>query len=305
MSVQPGTAGTVERVAVPEGGEVTASVRPLQMTVQTFLENRLAAVGLLVILAMVLFSFVGPLIYHTNQTTLVPLQANQPPSGRHPLGTDAVGFDILGRVMVGGQSSLEIGLTVAVAGTFIGVVYGAVSGVVGGVLDAAMMRFLDALFSIPTLFVLLILADIFKPSLPLLIVVLAVISWLGPARLVRGETLAFRTRDFVVASRLVGGGRLWVIRRHIVPNVIGVVVVNASFQVVDAILALASLTYLGLGLPSTASWGGMLSDGINNIYNGYWWEIYPAGLALVITVVAFSLVGDALRDTFETRLSTR
>ncbi len=304
MSVQPGTATTVAPPGAPEGGDVTTAVRPLQMTVQTFLENRLAAVGLIAIVAVALFSFVGPLLYHTNQVTLQPLRANEAPTGRHPLGTDAVGFDILGRLMVGGQSSLEIGVAVAVAGTAIGVVYGAVAGIVGGLVDAAMMRVLDAMFSIPTLFILLILADIFKPSLPLLIVVLAVLSWLGPARLVRGETLALRTRDFVVASRLAGGRRLWIIRRHILPNVIGVVVVSASFQVVNAILALASLTYLGLGLPNTPSWGGMLSDGINNIYNGYWWEIYPAGLALVLIVVAFSLVGDALRDSFEARLSS-
>lgn len=305
MSVQPGTVSVVGPPGAPEGGEVSAEARPLAMAVRTFLENRLAALGLIVIVLIALFSFVGPLLYHTNQVTLEPLQANRAPSGRYPLGTDAVGFDILGRLMVGGQSSLEIGVAVAVAGTALGVAYGALAGIVGGLLDAAMMRVLDAMFSIPTLFILLILADIFKPSLPLLIVVLAVLSWLGPARLVRGETLALRTREFVVASRLAGARRLWVIRRHIVPNVIGVVVVSASFQVVDAILALASLTYLGLGLPNTPSWGGMLSDGINNIYNGYWWEIYPAGLALVVTVVAFSLVGDALRDSFETRLSTR
>jgi len=305
LSVQPGNVQAAELLLTPEGGDVGTPIRPFALAARTFVENRLAAVGLALIVAMTLFSFVGPLLYHTNQVTVQALQANQPPSSAHPLGTDSLGFDILGRLMVGGQSSLEIGLAVAVAATVIGVAYGAVAGVVGGFVDAAMMRLLDALFSIPSLFVLLILADIFKPSLPLLIVVLAAISWLGPARLVRGEALSYRSRDFVVAARLVGAGRLRVIRRHIVPNVIGVVVVNASFQVVDAILALASLTYLGLGLPNTASWGGMLSDGINNIYSGYWWQIYPAGLALVLTVVAFSLVGDALRDSFESRLRSR
>lgn len=304
MSVQTSTTHPGQPV-VPEGGEVYEGIRPFRMAALTFLENRLAAVGLLTIVAMVLFSFIGPLLYHTNQVSLNPAIANQAPSGRHPLGTDYQGFDILGRLMVGGQSSLEIGITVAIVATLMGVLYGAIAGTFGGAVDNAMMRVLDALFSIPTLFVLLILADIFKPSVGLLILVLAAISWLGPARLVRGETLSIRTREYVEAARLVGGSRMWAVRRHIIPNVIGVVVVNASFQVVDAILAVASLTFLGLGLPDTASWGGMLSGGITYLADGYWWQVYPAGLALVIVVVAFSLVGDALRDSFEARLGTR
>lgn len=294
-----------EIISEPEGGEVYQSARPFQMAAQTFLSNKLAAVGLGVIILLLLFCFVGPHIYQTNQQTLNPVIASQPPSGAHILGTDAEGFDIVGRLMVGGQVSFEIGFAVAITATLVGLAYGAISGVVGGWLDTAMMRVLDALFSIPTLFVLLILADIFKPSVPLMIIVLAAISWLGPARLVRGESLSLRTRDFVAAAALAGGGKVWSAYRHVVPNVVGVVIVNASFQIVDAILSLAYLTYLGLGLPDTPSWGGMLSNGINYLYDGYWWQVYPAGIALILVVVAFSLVGDALRDSFESRLGSR
>lgn len=289
-----------------EGGEVQRSGGLLRITVSTFIQNRLAVVGFGVIFAMALICFVGPFVYHTNQVSLNPLQANQAPSGAHPLGTDSNGFDILGRLMVGGQSALEIGLAVALVATLVGTLYGAIAAVAGGVIDAAMMRVVDGLFSIPALFLLLILADMFTPNLGLMIVVLAFISWLGPARLVRGESLSLRTREFVQAARVAGGTRLRIVVRHIMPNAIGTIMVNASFQVADAILILATLSYLGLGLPPPATnWGSMLANGITYLYDGYWWEVYPAGLSIVVIVVAFNLVGDALRDSFDVRLQRR
>jgi peptide/nickel transport system permease protein len=142
--------------------------------------------------------------------------------------------------------------------------------------------------------------------IPLLILVIALISWLGPARLVRGQALTLRTRDYVRSVRLMGGGSMRAVLRHIAPNTIGTVVVNATFQVADAILTVAALSFLGLGIPPpAANWGDMLSNGINYVYDGYWWLIYPPGLAIVLVVVAFNLIGDALRDSFEVRLQKR
>lgn len=290
----------------PEGGQAVRADSPLRLFFLTFVQNRLALAGLAIIIGMVLFCFVGPLLYHTNQISTNPTAANLPPSGAHPLGTDDTGFDILGRLMKGGQSSLEIGLAVAVVATAMGTVYGAVAAVAGGVADAVMMRVVDGLYSIPTLFLLLILADIFTPNLPLLILVLSVLAWLAPARLVRGEALSLRTREYVQAVRVAGGGQRRVVLRHIIPNTIGTIMVNASFQVADAILVLATLSYLGLGIPfPAANWGSMLSNGITYLYDGYWWEIYPAGIAVVLTVVAFNFIGDALRDSFDVRLQRR
>jgi peptide/nickel transport system permease protein len=271
-----------------------------------FFQNRLAVVGAGIIIFMILFCFIGPLIYHTNQVQIDMSQVTQPPSARHPLGTDDVGYDVLGRLMLGGQSSLEVGLAAAILASVWGTAWGAVAGYVGGWVDAIMMRVVDSIIAIPYLLVVLILATIFTPTVPVLIIVIALVSWLVTARLVRGETLSLRVRDYVLAAKGAGVRSRWIVVRHIVPNVVGTIVVAATFSVADSILLLAALSYLGLGPPPpAANWGGMLSNGLSYIYDGYWWLIYPAGLAIVLTVVAFNFIGDALRDALEVRLQRR
>lgn len=271
-----------------------------------FFQNRLAVLGLGIITLMIGFCFLGPLFYHTNQVQISMYQVTEPPSARHPLGTDNVGYDVLGRLMLGGQSSLEVGFAAAILASVWGTAWGAVAGYVGGWVDAIMMRIVDSLIAIPYLLVVLILATIFVPTIPVLIIVIALVSWLATARLVRGETLSLRVRDYVLAAKGAGVRGRWIVVRHVVPNVVGTIVVAATFSVADSILLLAALSYLGLGPPPpAANWGGMLSDGLTYIYDGYWWLIYPAGLAIVLTVVAFNFVGDALRDALEVRLQQR
>jgi peptide/nickel transport system permease protein len=273
---------------------------------QTFFQHRLAVVGLGIIGFMTLFCFVGPLIYHTNQVQIKVVEATQPPSAAHPLGTDNVGYDVLGRLMLGGQSSLEVGFAAAILASVWGTAWGAIAGYAGGWLDAIMMRVVDSILAIPYLLIVLILATIFTPTIPVLIIIIALVSWLATARLVRGETLSLRVRDYVLAAKVAGVRNRWIIVRHIVPNGIGTIVVATTFSVADSILLLAALSYLGLGPPPpAANWGGMLNDGLNFIYDGYWWLIYPAGLAIVLTVVAFNFIGDALRDALEVRLRQR
>ena len=234
-----------------------------------------------------------------------PSQHVPPSAQATSSGTDNSGFDILGRLMFGGKNSLIVGFVAALAATIFGVVYGAVSGFVGGWVDALMMRFIDVLLSIPQLFLLIVLAVIFHPSLHILILVIAVVAWLVPGRLIRGETLTLRVREYVQAVRVMGGSRSRIIFRHIIPNTVGTIVVNATFQVADAILLLAALGFLGLGLPAPQTdWGAMLSNGVEYATGGYWWLIYPAGFCIVIVVVAFNFVGDALRDSLEVRLQT-
>jgi peptide/nickel transport system permease protein len=297
--------GEPARPSAPEPGQgVTGSVWRLVWSV--FLQNRLAVVGLGMILFMVLFCFVGPLVYHTNQVQINMSAVTQPPSAAHPLGTDDVGYDVLGRLMLGGQSSLEVGFAAAILASLWGTAWGAVAGYAGGWLDAVMMRVVDSILAIPYLLIVLILATIFIPTIPVLIIVIAMVSWLATARLVRGETLSLRVRDYVLAARGAGVRNPTIILRHIVPNVIGTIVVAATFSVADAILLLAALSYLGLGPPPpAANWGSMLSNGLTYIYDGYWWLIYPAGLAIVLTVMAFNFVGDSLRDALEVRLQRR
>ncbi len=308
-----GVTGPIDPVAVggglgePEGGAAGEHSRSFGRAVAaTFLENRLAIVGLAVIVLMILFCFVGPLIWHTNQVSTNFGQANRAPGAGHPLGTDPSGYDVLGRLMVGGQSSLEIGFAVAVVATIIGASYGAIAGFAGGIVDALMMRIVDALLSIPSLVFLLILVRIVTPDVGFLILILGVQSWLITARLVRGEALTIRTRDFVAAARLVGARRTRIVYRHIIPNALGVIVVQSAFEVANAILAIANLSFLGLGLPPPhASWGGILSQGLEYLYDGNWWLVYPAGIAIVLTVVAFYSVGNALRDSLDVRLQRR
>jgi peptide/nickel transport system permease protein len=277
-----------------------------RMIVRAFVENKLALIGLIMVVAVALFCFAGPLFWHTNQVNTNLLQVNEAPSAAHPLGTDDLGYDVLGRLMAGGQSSLEVGLAVALVATGLGVLYGVISGFAGGITDAVLMRFVDIILAIPVVYLFIDLASEFKPTLLLLIVVLSLLSWLGPARLVRGETLSLRVREFVEAVRTMGGRSGRIIARHLVPNTMGTIAVNATFQVADAILTLAVLSYLGFSLPPpTATWGGMLENGVNFLYDGYWWEIYPAGVLIVLTVVAFNFIGDGLRDSLDVRLQRR
>jgi len=277
---------------------------------RVFAENKLAVASVGVVVFMVLFCFLGPHLYPTNQTnSQLALQnstQNAPPGNGHPLGTDESGFDILGRLMFGGQASLIVGLLSALVATVFGTLWGAVSGFFGGWLDSFMMRVVDVLLSVPVLFLLIALVTIYHSSEILLILVIAFVSWLVPARLIRGETLSLRTREYVQAVRVMGGSRNRIINRHIIPNAVGTIVVFATFQVADSILLLAALGFLGLGVPAPQTdWGTMLSNGVQAAGNGYWWQIYPVGLCIVLVVIAFNYVGDALRDSLEVRLQQR
>jgi peptide/nickel transport system permease protein len=297
---------TTIEASAPGGGEITIAGNPIKLAARTLAENKAALAGLVIIVLMLGFSFLGPVFYHTNQISTNLPDSLRPPGAGHPLGTDNEGYDELGRLMLGGQTSLEIGLAAAIVATGIGVLYGAVSGFAGGIVDGIMMRVVDGLLAIPTLFLLVYLFTVFQASALLMILVIGLVAWLVPARLIRAETLSLRTREYVEAVRAMGGKRRRMVLRHIIPNTIGTVMVNATFQVADAILALASLSFLGLGIPPpAANWGGMLSTGIDYVYAGKWWLIYPPGLAILLVVMAFNMVGDGLRDAFEVRLQRR
>jgi peptide/nickel transport system permease protein len=190
--------------------------------------------------------------------------------------------------------------------TVIGTLWGAVAGYFGGVLDAVMMRIVDAALSIPVLFLLIVLATIIRPTKISLILIISMASWLAISRLVRGEALSLRVREYVQAAKAMGGGSARIVLRHIAPNAVGTIIVNATFQVADAIIFIAYISYLGLGLsPPATDLGGMLSNGTSYVDDGYWWLIYPAGAMIVIIVIAVNLIGDALRDAFEVRLQRR
>jgi len=290
----------------PEGGELGAVQSGWRLALREFASNRLAVAGLSILVFFVLFCFVGPLIYHTNQLSTNLTEANQAPSSAHLLGTDGNGFDELGRIMLGGQAALEIGFFAAFVAIFVGALWGAVSGLFGGVIDSVMMRIVDVFLAIPFLFVVLILAVRFGATVLSLSLVIGGFSWLVPARLVRGEVLTLRVRDFVAAARAAGSSQGRLISRHLLPNALGVVIVNVTFQVADAILTVAAVGFLGFGLHyPNVDWGDMLSDGVSSLQDGYWWLIYPVGICIVLTVMALNFIGDALRDSMDVRLRRR
>jgi ABC-type dipeptide/oligopeptide/nickel transport system permease subunit len=290
----------------PEGGEVGPIQSGWRLAVREFAHNRLAIIGLAVVVFFVIFCFLGPLIYHGNVINSNLADTNLPPSTGAPLGTTNQGFDELGLLMKGGQASIEVGFCAAAIGIVIGAIVGAVAGLVGGIIDSILMRIVDVFLSIPILFVVLIIAVRYGASVLGLSVVIGCYFWLAPARLVRGEVLTLRERDFVSAARIAGASRRRLIARHLIPNALGVMIVNVTFNVADAILLVAALGFLGFGLHyPTQDWGDMLSNGIQYMQDGYWWLVYPVGACIVILVMACNLIGDALRDSLDVRLRRR
>jgi peptide/nickel transport system permease protein len=274
---------------------------------EVFAENKLAIAGLAFVVFIFLFCFVGPHLYVTDQVTTQLDNYLCTPGGGHLLGCDELGYDELGRLMVGGQTSLEVGLAAAIVSVFFGTLYGAISGFAGGFVDSLMMRVVDAGLSLPSLMVIIILSVIFHPTPIVIVFIIAVFYWFGVARLVRGETLSLRNREYVQAVKVIGGRPLRSVVRHIVPNAIGTIIVQATFAVADSILTLSVLGFLTLGVaPPATDWGSMLSGGLQFMQGGnYWWLIYPPGVLIVLTCISFNFIGDALRDAFETRLQRR
>jgi peptide/nickel transport system permease protein len=286
------------------------STKPRGMLVrgwEVFAENKLALASLSFIIFILLFCFVGPIFYKTNQVNTNLIEYMCHPSGQHLLGCDDLGYDELGRLMVGGQTSLEVGLAAAFVSVLFGTLYGAISGYVGGWLDALLMRIVDAGLSIPGIMVIIILSVIFHPSPLIMVFIIAVFYWFGVARLIRGETLSLRTREYVQAVKVIGGLPMRSVVRHVVPNAIGTIIVQGTFAVADSILLLSGLGFLGLGVqPPSTDWGSMLASALTYIQGGnYWWLIYPPGILIILVCIAFNFIGDALRDAFETRLQRR
>ena len=290
-------------VEAPHGGEgKTPRWTRLVESLRTFTGNRLALAGAIFLVAVILFCFVGPLIYRTNQSASTLLNANLPPSSQYPLGTGPEGYDMLGRLMFGGQSTLEVGLIVAVIGTAFGTLWGSLAGYLGGVIDAVMMRIVDMTLSIPFLFFAVLIATLLTPSLPLIIVAITAVSWPGTARIVRSETLSIKTRDYVTAASGFGSWHLRLVGRHILPNSIGAIVVTATLKVATAILLFATLAFLGLSVPPPAtSWGETLTLGIHHLFDSYWWELWLPAALITLTVIAVSAIGDGFYDVISKR----
>ncbi|MGR6981374.1 oligopeptide ABC transporter permease OppC [Testudinibacter sp. P27/CKL/0425] len=266
-----------------------------------FFHNRAALVSLLVLFAITLFVLFAPLLmpFAFDETDWNMMSAAPDWESGHYFGTDSSGRDMLVRVAVGGRISLLVGVAGALIAVLVGTLYGATSGYVGGKTDAIMMRILEILNSFPFMFFVILLVTFFGQNILLIFVAIGMVSWLDMARIVRGQTLSLKRKEFVEAAIVCGVPTRQIIWRHIVPNVLGVVVVYASLLVPGMILFESFLSFLGLGTQEPlSSWGGLLNDGARSMEYLPWLLVFPA-MFLVITLFCFNFIGDGLRDALD------
>jgi peptide/nickel transport system permease protein len=272
-----------------------------------FKKNRLAMGGLAVMIILYLVTLLTPLLAPYDPAAQGDIITSRylSPSAEHWLGTDKFGRDILSRVLYGARISLSIGFVAVGISITLGTLIGALAGYFGGWVDAVLMRFTDMMLAFPRLVLLIVVIAVFEsPSIWLVVVVLGLTGWMGTSRIVRGEVLSLREREFVQAARALGMGDLRIILRHVIPNTMAPVIVSATLGIGLTILTEASLSFLGLGVqPPTPSWGNMVADGRDALTEAWWIATFP-GLAIVLTVVAFNLLGDGLRDALDPRLRT-
>ncbi|WJV55809.1 oligopeptide ABC transporter permease OppC [Pectobacteriaceae bacterium CE90] len=266
-----------------------------------FIHNRAALTSLIVLILITLFVIFAPMLSPFNYAdTDWNMMSSAPDlASGHYFGTDSSGRDLLVRVAIGGRISLMVGVAAALIAVVVGTLYGAVSGYLGGKVDSVMMRLLEILNSFPFMFFVILLVTFFGQNILLIFVAIGMVSWLDMARIVRGQTLGLKRKEFIEAALVCGVSTRGIVLRHIVPNVLGVVVVYASLLVPSMILFESFLSFLGLGTQEPlSSWGALLNDGANSMEVAPWLLFYPAGF-LVITLFCFNFIGDGLRDALD------
>lgn len=268
-------------------------------TWQRFMRQKLAGLGLILVLCWVVAGrFVTTLTSH-NPTSANFEQRYQPPSWRHFLGTDQFGRDILSRLLLGSRLSLDLGLAVTVMALLIGTLLGVTAGYLGGSLDALIMRGVDTLLAFPLIYLLVACVALFGADWKILVVIMSLTSWMDLARFVRAEVMSLKERDFINAAHVLGFGRCRIMFRHLLPNALAPVIAFAALRLADVILLEASLSFLGLGIqPPAVSWGSIIRDGRDVLASAWWIATFP-GLALLFTVMALNWVAEGLRKALD------
>lgn len=268
-----------------------------------FRRHKLAVGGLVVLFILIVVSVAAPLLAQHGPYTTDLSAYRAAPDGSHLLGTDSAGRDVLARLMYAGRISLAVGIVAVGIYVAIGLVLGGFAGYFGGLVDSLVMRLADVVLSFPSIIVIITLVAILGPSIWNVMLVIGLLGWPPIARLVRAEFLTLRERDFVVASRAVGANDIRLIFRHILPNAMTPVIVNATFGMAQAILLEAGLSFLGLGVqPPTASWGNMLNEAQSiTILEDMPWLWIPPGVMTALAVLSINIVGDGLRDALDPR----
>ncbi len=264
--------------------------------------NRMAMIGLGLVLGLFLVSIFAPWLAPYDPNSINLKEVLMPPSPAHYLGTDTLGRDVLSRIIFGSRVSLKVGFVAVGLATLIGLFVGALAGYYGGWVDQGLMRLVDLMLCFPAFFLILAVIAVLEPSIWNIMVVIGLTGWMGVARLVRAEFLSLREREFVTAARALGASDTRLIMRHMLPNALAPVMVSATLGVAGAILTESALSFLGLGVqPPTPSWGNILTAGKDNIEIAWWLSVFP-GLAILVTVMSYNLLGEGIREAIDPRL---
>jgi len=264
-----------------------------------FKRNQLSLVGLAIIIGLVIVAILAPYIAPYDPNKMHWGKEYVPPCPEFPLGTDELGRDVLSRIIWGARTSLYVGFGAVALTASIGILVGAISGYFGGWVDEVLMRFTDIMLTIPTIFLLIIIASIFQVrSLNVIIFAIGIVGWPTMARIVRSQFLLIKELPYIEAAKVAGISDIRIIFKHIIPNALPPIIVTATYDMASAILAEAGLSFLGLGDPRAVSWGQMLSIGHTVLRHAWWVATFP-GLAIFITVLGFNLLGDGLREAFD------
>ena len=284
-------------------GEAASRWRRAPGTVEPFLaESRLNVAGVAIVALVLLLAVFGPAIAPQNPNQINLFAVLQPPSVHHWFGTDNLGRDLFSRVLVGTRISVEVAVIILSLSVVFGTALGIVSGLAGGLADEIVMRVTDLFLAFPGFILAAAIAATLGPSLQHTVLALAVVFWPWYTRLIRGQVLSLREREFILAARVARAGTIWIATRHVARNVLSILVVQVSLDVGYAILATSSLSFLGLGAqPPSPEWGAIIAEGRSYIQTAWWWSTF-AGIALALTVLGFNLLGDGLRDWIDPRL---
>lgn len=267
-----------------------------------FYKNKLALTGCGIVLLLFAVSLLAPVIAPYDPGAIDLKNVLAPPSGEHWFGTDQLGRDVLSRMIWGARISLKVGFVATGLAILIGMILGAVAGYYGGWIDAIIMRFVDIMLCFPAFFLILAVIAFLEPSIWNIMIVIGLTGWMGVTRLVRADFISLRERDFVRAARAIGANDARIIFMHILPNALASILVAATLGIAGAILTESALSFLGIGVqPPTPSWGNILTAGKDNIDIAWWLSLYP-GLAILITVVGYNLLGEGIRDASDPRL---
>ena len=269
---------------------------------EMFYKNKLALAGCGIVILLFVVSLLAPMIAPYDPGAIDLKNVLAPPSGEHWFGTDQLGRDVLSRMIWGARISLKVGFVATGLAILIGMILGAVAGYYGGWIDAVIMRFVDIMLCFPTFFLILAVIAFLEPSIWNIMIVIGLTGWMGVTRLVRADFISLRERDFVRAARAIGANDARIIFMHILPNALASILVAATLGIAGAILTESALSFLGIGVqPPTPSWGNILTAGKDNIDIAWWLSLYP-GLAILITVVGYNLLGEGIRDASDPRL---